>query len=207
MCRFLLAKSKKLIKPYQLLHSFSLMAKNSKAFDGDWQGDGWGIAWLEAKSWKLYKSLSPIWEEFGKFNNFPKTNLFAIHARSASFSKHKNNIDYNQPFIADSRIFVFNGFLKGVRFPYQIPGDIGAQKIWYLLQKQLKTVKPVTALKNIKQLLKNNTKEIQALNIGLADINNIYSLNYYTKHPDYYQLFHYQSENIELICSERIGVD
>lgn len=204
MCRFLLLKSKKPIRPFKLLRSFSSMAKKSKAYDGDWQGDGWGIAWRQKNTWQIYKSLSPIWENEEKFVKFPKTTIFAVHARSASFSKHKNNIDYNQPFVNGSRIFVFNGLLKGVKFPYQIPGDIGAQKIWNLLQKQLKHYQPETALDKLKTLLIKYTQEVQAINIGLADFNNINSLNYFTKYPDYYKLHYFKNNALELICSEKL---
>ncbi len=202
MCRFLLVKSKNPIKPVKLLKSFSSMAKNSKSFDGDWQGDGWGIAWKKNHTWQLFKSVSPIWENEKKFDEIPETTIFAVHARSASFPKHKNNIEYNQPFINGSKVFVFNGLLKGVTLPYQTTGKIGAQKIWNLLQAELKNHRPNIALNNIKKLLIKYTKKIQALNIGLVDLDEIYSLNYYTKYPDYYKLHYYKDSYLEMICSE-----
>src|SRR3989338_688548 len=106
MCRFLLVKSKKPINPQRLLKSFALMAKKSKAYDGDWQGDGWGIAWMVNKKWNIIKSLYPIWKDEHKFFDFPSTTIFAVHARSASFPQHKNNLEYNQHFINDSTVFV-----------------------------------------------------------------------------------------------------
>ncbi|MBI3954995.1 hypothetical protein HY338_01010, partial [Candidatus Gottesmanbacteria bacterium] len=44
MCRFLLVRSKIKIKPEKLLQDFAGMCQKSRAPDGDWQGDGWGIA-------------------------------------------------------------------------------------------------------------------------------------------------------------------
>ena len=202
MCRFLLVKSIKPINPFKLLQSFSSMAKKSKAYDGDWQGDGWGIAWITKNSWYSYKSLSPIWDEPRKFQDFPETSIFAVHARSASFPRHKNNLFYNQPFINPPWIFVFNGLLKGVSLPSLIPGEIGAQKIWYLLQKQLAKNQPGAALEKIKKLLVENTKELQALNIGLADKNNLYALCFYNRFPSYYQLHYLINKDITAICSE-----
>ena len=75
MCRFLLVKYKKKLKPEKLIKDFALMCEKSRAPDGDWQGDGWGIAWQEKKSWKLHKSLSPVWEDQDKFISIPQTNL------------------------------------------------------------------------------------------------------------------------------------
>jgi len=73
------------------------MCQRSHAPDGDWQGDWWGAAWQIDKSWKIYKSLSPIWEDRDKFSTIPQTNLFVVHERSVGFPQHKNNLEFNQP--------------------------------------------------------------------------------------------------------------
>jgi len=205
MCRFLLIKSKSPVKPEIFLHEFAKMAKKSRAFDGDWQGDGWGLSWLgKDERWYIYKSLKPIWTESKLFDRFSSGHIFVIHARSASFIKDKHNIEYNQPFINQKFSFVFNGLLKGVKLSSKIPGEIGAQKIWYLLKEMLNKKTPKQALEEIKDLLLNNSKQVQALNIGLADKKDIYALCYYSKHAGYYQLRYYDND-IKIICSEKIG--
>lgn len=202
MCRFLLVKSKIPIKPSALLTQFAKMAKTSKAPDGDWQGDGWGISWVDSNNkWQLKKSLLPIWEDTQYFSKFPKTTIFVVHARSASFPAHKGVIEFNQPYISDSYAFVFNGLLKGVSLP-GVPGEIGAEKIWYLLERELRKSNEREALKKIKALLLNNSKEIIALNIGLVSIKKIYTLNYFIKYQNYYNLYHHQKNGLEIICSE-----
>lgn len=202
MCRFLLVKSKIPIKPSTLLTQFAKMAKTSKAPDGDWQGDGWGIAWVDGNNhWQLKKSLLPIWQTTQFFSRFPKTSTFVVHARSASFPSHKGIIDFNQPFVSGSYAFVFNGLLKGVSLP-DIPGKIGAEKIWHLLQKELQKNSPSEALKKTKALLLKNSKEIIAINIGLASFHRVYALNYFTKYPNYYALHRYQKNGLEIISSE-----
>lgn len=205
MCRFLLAKSSNPFQPKQFLTDFSKMAEKSKAFDGDWQGDGWGFSWLDSKNqWKLYRSLKPIWTDVQSIKRLDiKTNMLVIHARSATFPQHKDNVDFNQPYISSEYSFVFNGYLRGVSL--SIPGKIGAQKIWYLLQRVLKEKKPIEALEKVKNLLQKNTKEIQALNIGFSDGKNIYAMSYYTKHPEYYRLRYLKSRELSLISSEPIG--
>jgi len=203
MCRFLLCKSKNLISPNRILKSFSNMAQKSKAFDGDWQGDGWGFSWLENNKWKEYKSLKPIWEENEKFMEFPQSNVFTIHARSASFPQHRNIIEYNQPFINNTFSYVFNGLLKGVTL--SLPGEIGAQKIWSLLNSYLDKIDLSRALDKTVNILKKNSKTIQALNIGLAKKNAISAYCFYLKHPEYYSLKYCDNFNIKLICSEVIA--
>ncbi len=218
MCRFLLCKSKKLINPQHILKEFSTMAEKSKAFDGDWQGDGWGFSWLNKNNkWQLYRSLNPIWKDIQSFNRLgTPSKMFLIHARSATFPQHKGNIEFNQPYLNGPYAFVFNGYLKGVSL--SIPGKIGAEKIWYLLQKilahpqgghkarnQAHPAGVVEALEKVKNLLKKNTKQIQALNIGLSDGKKIYALSYFANHPEYYRLCYFRTKGLSLISSEPIG--
>ncbi|MEK7634116.1 MAG: hypothetical protein AAB437_04705 [Patescibacteria group bacterium] len=202
MCRFLLAKSKQPISSKKILNAFAEMAQNSKAFDGDWQGDGWGIAWLKDNKWQKYRSLKPIWEEKEKFLKFPQSYIFSIHARSASFPQHKNNIEYNQPYINEFYSYVFNGLLRGVTL--SLPGDIGAQKIWLLLNDYLKNMNLTQALYKTTDILKKNSRNIQALNIGIAGKNTISVYCYYTNHPNYYSLQYSDSSDVKIICSEVI---
>lgn len=204
MCRFLAVKSNKPINPQSLLKSFAIMAENSRAFDGDWQGDGWGISWLDDNNnWQLYKSLKPVWKEVHSIRLLKPTTMFFVHARSASFPQHKDNIEYNQPFIQQPYSYVFNGLLKGVSL--SLPGEIGASKIWNLLYSQTKKNNPKTALDKTKTILQKNSKELQALNIAFSDKRNIYALCYYSKHEKYYQLHLYKNDTLQFICSEPLS--
>jgi predicted glutamine amidotransferase len=204
MCRFLTVKSRTPINPQPLLNSFAKMAEKSRAYDGDWQGDGWGISWLdENNNWQIYKSLKPVWKKVQSIELPKSTKMFLIHARSASFPQHKNNIEYNQPFINNPYSYLFNGLLKGVSIT--LPGDIGAQKIWNLLQSQIMKYDPNTALEKTKTILQKNSKELQAVNIAFSDKKYIYALCHYTKHEKYYQLHLYKDDNIQFICSEPLS--
>lgn len=203
MCRFALVRSELLEKPEKTLNDFAEMAKKSKALDGDWQGDGWGIAWMQNGQWKVYKSLKPVWEDQSVFKTFPKTNMFLVHARSASFPKDKGNIEFNQPYIYKNYAFVFNGLLKGVRLA--VPGRIGAEKIWNILKNNLDRFSPKEALQKTTQLLIKNTQQVNALNVGLSDGKNLYSFCYYTMHPEYYNLQSCRTGEKIIICSEKIG--
>ncbi|MEI6532570.1 MAG: class II glutamine amidotransferase [Candidatus Roizmanbacteria bacterium] len=206
MCRFLLAKSNNnnYLDSQKILHSFAEMSKKSKALDGDWQGDGWGASWIEDNKWKTYTSLSPIWEDSIHFSSIADSLRLVLHARSASFSHQKNILRYNQPFIFDQYVFVFNGLLKGVSLPYLVVGEIGSEKIWSLLKKELDTNNPEKALHNLFEFLKKYVKTIQACNIGIANYESIYALTSYTIHPEYYNLHCYNDELLSIICSEKL---
>lgn len=202
MCRFLLFKSPNPQNPQKIIKAFSQMAQKSKAFDGDWQGDGWGISWLDGNDWQSYKSVKPIWEDSVRDTLLFSSKIFLIHARSASFSQHKNNIEYNQPFINSDDTFVFNGLIKGVSL--HLPGIVGSQKIWSLVQKKLLTMTPEKALKETLRIITKNSKTVQALNMGIADKSNIYALCYYSNHKDYYSLYFSKTADISIISSEPI---
>ena len=204
MCRFLLIRSEGKISPLAWLGRFAAIAERSRAPDGDRQADGWGIAWLDDRNnWQIKRSLLPVWEDVKSFKEIPGSKTFAIHARSASFPEHKGNINFNQPYVSGDYAFVFNGLLKGVSLS-DVPGEIGAEKIWYLLREELKANSSEKALENVKKTLAANSREIIALNIGLASKDGVHSLNYFTQHPEYYTLYEHNNGKIKTICSENI---
>lgn len=205
MCRFLLVKSKEIVKPEKLLKEFALMCQKSHAPDGDWQGDGWGVAWQEHNSWKLHKSLSPIWEDQDVFSSFPQTNIFAVHARSAGFPQHKNNLEYNQPYLNNNLCFVFNGMIRGVSLTRVLEGQIGAQKIFSFLQEEISHKDGQMSLKILDETILNNSKLVEGMNIGLILNGNLYVLCRYSKNPDYFSMHHFRNRDLTLICSEKIA--
>lgn len=213
MCRFLLIRSKKKIKPETLLNKFALMCQKSRAPDGDLQGDGWGIALRQSsgqakikdEKWEVYKSLKPIWEERDKFHKFPESDLFVVHARSAGFPQHKGNIEFNQPFIQDDLCFVFNGMIKGVKIGKKLTGKIGAQKIFSLIldEKRGKSIEEV--LKSVNKLLLEKSEKIIGMNIGVVKENKFYILCEYEKNSNYFGIRYFKNKNLTIACSQSIG--
>jgi hypothetical protein len=101
---------------------------------------------------------------------------------------------------------VFNGFLKGVRLPRHVPGAIGAEKIWWLVQEQLaRGVPPQQALATVYTVLARHSRDIQACNMGLSDG---YTYSFYNGNPHgqaYYQLYQARQRALHMICSEPFG--
>lgn len=204
-------RSKFALDPLPLLEGFAAMAKNSTTFDDDWQGDGWGVAWrTQAGTWEIHTALDPVWECREVFPRIPRTTHLAIHARSASFAHHKGILQYNQPFIAHTGIpalptvFVFNGLMRSVRLPSNLDGEIGAQKLWSLLQRFLRSYPPDQALNKIAVVLRK-AAEVQAANIGLIQSGSLYALNLYSCSPEYYALHVHKTSELSIIASEPIG--
>jgi predicted glutamine amidotransferase len=204
MCRFLLAQSSQTLPAQALLAKFSQMCEQSKCLDGDDQGDGWGLAYLDQQNnWQTNKFLEPIWQNSSQIK-IPPTRQLVLHARSATFAHHKDLLEFNQPFSDGERVFVFNGLVRGVKFARPIPGQIGSQKIWSLLQAHLDSqANPQTALEKTVQEIQNHTREIVALNLGLATKDRFWAYCQYKPQPtDYYQLYQWTDDTTHLVCSE-----
>lgn len=204
MCRFLIVTSEKKIDPQPFLNDFADVCQNSIAPNGDKQEDGWGVAWLDPdRKWQSFHSLSPIWGDKAKFSGIPQTSRFVVHARSATFPREKGVISYNQPYVAGDYCFVFNGALFGVHLDKPVPGNIGAQKIWSLLQEKLPIHLIADSVKQTKNMLEKSSNEIVALNLGLISKGSAAILCKYSKY-DYYYTLYYHSGDQKIICSERL---
>ena len=78
----------------------------------------------------------------------------------SSIPNQKGKIEYNQSYISGDYCFVFNGMLRGIRIKKKVEGEIGAQKIWSLLQKKLRSKKPERALKKLHEFLKKTRAKL-----------------------------------------------
>ena len=213
MCRFLLVRSKDKIKPEKLLRDFAVMCQKSHAPDGDWQGDGWGIALrqrsgqasIKETKWEVYKSLKPIWEDTDKFQQFGETVIFVAHARSSGFPQQKGVIEYNQPYVSDNLCFVFNGMIRGVTLPIPLEGKIGAQKIFSLILQKMYEKEMGEVLQEVDKLIMSNAKKVEGMNIGVVFNDKFYVLCEYENNTEYFGVKYFQDESLSLICSEPIG--
>jgi predicted glutamine amidotransferase len=187
---------------------FAHMCQRSTGLSGEgWQGDGWGVAWRDDReAWQVQHSIAPIWTEIDAVQHLPRARHLCVHARSASFAHHRGYIAYSQPYVRGPYAFVFNGFLKGVRLPRRIPGAIGAEKIWSLVQAQLaRGVLPQQALAAVYAVLARSSRDIQACNMGLSD-GHTYALYNGNPHGQaYYQLHQAHLEALHMVCSEPFG--
>lgn len=206
MCRFLIQTTRTRQPALARLHAFADMARDSQVSPGKWQGDGWGVAWRDDNDcWQLYKSLRPVWEDREVFAQVPASTCVVAHARAASFDRGKGVIEVNQPYLGGGYAFVFNGWLKGVRFSPGLPGEIGAQKLWALLQGYLREAAPPDALNRLRDWLIAHTQFIGACNIALTDGAQVYALSMYQQRGEYYNLRYARDAEACLLVSEPIA--
>ena len=98
MCRFLLLSSDEPCEVREVMEQFARMCEQSTCLDGDWQGDGWGVAWWEEHTgWSRHRSLAPVWTEADYGRQVPATRRLVVHARAASFPEHKGDLAFAQP--------------------------------------------------------------------------------------------------------------
>jgi len=119
MCRLLAVHDSRPFDIGSQVKQLAAVARNSR----EYQGDGWGCAWLEAGQWCVYRHIRPVWED--DLSPFGRTTLLLAHARSA-FGNQGPDVANNMPFISGREVFIFNGEMRGVRI--QAGGRIGAEK-------------------------------------------------------------------------------
>ena len=101
MCRFLLLSSDEPCGVQQVVEQFARMCEQSTCLDGDWQGDGWGVAWWrEGEGWSLHRVSGADLDRDGlRAPNWPATRRLVVHARAASFPEHKGDLAFAQPYV------------------------------------------------------------------------------------------------------------
>jgi glutamine amidotransferase len=192
MCRLLYVKSKHPFPIEDHLQKFSQIALNSK----EYQGHGWGCAFLVEGEWKLYKDIKPVWED--DISSFGSTNLLIAHARSA-FKDQDIHVQNNMPFVNGDFVFVFNGELHGVKI--KETGKIGAEKIFnFMLRFYKKDMKE--AIQKGVTIIKKRSRYIKAMNFILADRYQAYVSSDFNNDPEYFTLRYKQTPDQVIIGSE-----
>ena len=108
MCRLLWVRAAQPFRISDHLVHFAALSRDSS----EYQGHGWGCAWLQNNQWQIYRNISPIWQE--DISHFGTTTLLVAHTRSA-FRDEGISVENNMPFFDGERVFIFNGELHGVR--------------------------------------------------------------------------------------------
>jgi len=166
----------------------------------EYQGHGWGCAWLLEDSWQFHHSLSPIWDD--DLNRFGETHLFLAHARSA-FRDEGIAIENNMPFVQDDEVFIFNGELNGVRIREE--GRIGAEKI-FNYTRRFSHLSALPALKKSVEVIEKRTRYVRAMNLIMATPERSLLATVYNENPGYFQMQRTSVGSLDVVCSEQYPV-
>ncbi|MCP4487061.1 MAG: hypothetical protein GY820_07050 [Gammaproteobacteria bacterium] len=175
-----------------MLNSFAEVSRTSR----EYQGHGWGCAWLDNGKWRQYHNITPIWDD--DLSQFGNTSLLLAHARSA-FRDEGVVVENNMPFSDGKSIFIFNGELRGVKIKSE--GRIGAEKIYNYIRRFDKGDKQLAVDKAV-NIIKKRSNYIRAMNIIMSDGDQHLLSTNYNEAPDYFQMHKKQTNNVSLVCSQ-----
>lgn len=193
MCRLLCVRGRWGFPMAEHLAPFTRIARDSR----EYQGHGWGCAWLEHGRWRLYHDIRPIWEDTWRPPG--RTTLLLAHARSA-FRDEGIRVENNMPFCDGERVFIFNGELHGVRIKEH--GRIGAEKVFNFV-KRFDRGDFRLALERGLEVIRRRTRYLRAMNLIVADrARRVHLATDFREYPDYFQIHTAVRGNARVICSE-----
>jgi predicted glutamine amidotransferase len=192
MCRLLYARGEQAFAIADLLRPFAELSRDSREF----QGHGWGCAWLEGGAWRQYHDIRPVWEDDPE--QFGETRLLLVHARSA-FRDEGIRVENNMPFTDGRSVFIFNGELRGVRIRSE--GRIGAEKIYNYIRRFDKGDLTAAAARAV-DIIGKRSAYVRAMNFILSDGKQTCLSTNFSEDPDYFQLREKRAPGLHLVCSE-----
>ena len=181
--------------PFQITAHLDRFAVLSQA-STEYQGHGWGCAWLEDGLWQVYRDIRPVWED--DLSRFSTTTLLVAHARSA-FRDEGIRVENNMPFFDGQQVFIFNGELQGVRI--REAGRIGAEKIFNFI-KRFDRDGRLPALERGVAVIEKRTRYVRAMNMIIASRDSSELETLYNENPAYFQMYRSQQAAADIVCSE-----
>ncbi len=194
MCRLLCVKSREPFDIGERLSHLAGIARNSP----EYQGHGWGCAYTVDGAWRFYHNIKPIWED--DLTQFGATTLLVGHARSA-FRDENIVVANNMPFSDDRYVFAFNGELRGVRINAE--GRIGAEKVFNFV-KRFDKGDMAAAMRKGMDIIVRRTRYVRAMNMIIADGENVYVGSFFNEQPDYFRLRARENEGGFTVSSETV---
>ncbi len=191
MCRLLYVRSDDPVNTMSYLTEFAATAKNSP----EYQGHGWGCAWIESGRWRTYHNVDPIWTD--ECAVIPDSNHFVAHARSA-YRNEGIGARNNMPFRQDDQIFIFNGELHGVRL--YIEGRIGAEKVFNFVRRY-DDGDTLGAIETAVGNLRKKSRYIRAMNFIVADLQSAWLSSEFNEDPEYFQMHERLDGGVHIISS------
>ena len=176
MCRHIgyIGKKKDL---YSILlkheHSLIELAYKPKLMqEATLNADGFGLAWKNKRSFKLYKNYLPIWNDPNLVNvsKSVSSSLVIGNVRSATISENQG-YQNTHPFVLENFCFSHNGYIKdfnvitkkkilkylNAKFTNLIKGHTDSELIFILLMQLIETSKNITkSIKNLIEIIKEH---------------------------------------------------
>jgi len=192
MCRLLAVKADNPFNIAWHLKEFSNICRNSR----EYQGHGWGLAFIKNEEWKIHHSVLPIWEE--DLSVFGSTRFLMVHARSA-FRDQDITLENNMPFCNQPYVFIFNGELHRVRISSN--GRIGAEKLFNFI-KRFDRGDLFQAISRSVSIIQRRSEFIRGMNFIIGDGRKLYLNSFFTEDEEYFTMHYLREGSTLVVCSE-----
>jgi predicted glutamine amidotransferase len=192
MCRLLYVRAGRPFDIRAHLGPFAELSRDSK----EYQGHGWGCAYLRDGEWRLYHDLRPVWDD--DLGRFGPTSLLVAHARSA-FENRGIRVENNMPFFDGRHVFAFNGELRGVRLRER--GRIGAEKVFNFVRR-LDRGDMGAALERGAAIIRSRTRRVRGMNVLIADRERAYVSSAPSEDPEYFTMRLRRRGDELVLCSD-----
>ena len=154
-------------------HSLIELAYKPKLMnDATLNADGFGLAWKNKESFKLYKNYLPIWNDLNleSLSKSISSNLVIGNVRSATISENQGYFN-THPFNLENFCFSHNGFIKNFnnktrkkilkylkpKYINIVKGQTDSELIFILLMQIIeKEIKIGKSIKNVIQIIQEN---------------------------------------------------
>lgn len=208
MCRMLIALGK--FDTNHLIDDFIGMAadqneRHEKNADQPFQhGDGWGIAYLENRDLRVFRSPKAVYDDpqIDQFRNL-QTRLLLLHARKASRGhvELRNVHPFQCQFRGRSYVFCHNGTIHDP-LPFDdefLPvSDTDSERLFlYLLSESECRLSPESMQAKLATL-----RRYTAANFLLTDGETAYAGNWYAENPIYYTMKLLHQPELIIVASE-----
>lgn len=191
MCRLLYVRAASPFDTREHLEIFAEISKHSP----EYQGHGWGCAWVRDGDWQFHHDIRPVWED--DVDGFGETTLLLAHARSA-FKDEGIRVENNMPFFDGNYVFIFNGELQGVRIREE--GRIGAEKVFNYV-KRFDNGDMLRAIERSVSVIEKRTRYVRAMNFIMASQDSAYLATVFGENPDYFQMHRRRGADMDIVCS------
>lgn len=207
MCRLFGLYANKLVDVY-----FSFYGSPVKSFEelSRKNPHGWGIAWLDAGGWHIYKESKPLHsstEAEELIRKHVRGRMVVSHVRLVSTGDHRR--EDTHPWHYRGWVFAHNGtiharrrLLRLLREEYRdLEGDTDSEAFFHLVVQEVHTIGyPVEGIIEAVRKIAENDFSFSSLNFIASDGKSLYALRYATTSPDYYTLYYIKrpGEGLEL---------
>jgi predicted glutamine amidotransferase len=200
----------------EILENFLTLADAGKVPPGDGPGhlDGWGIGYYKDGQAVVHKSGGSAVEEKREFwetcARIDRSKVILVHLRKAAWPG-TSTADHAHPFSHEGILFAHNGtvrdykaLLKEIRGQDQPCPEALDSEVYFRYVMNFASLGLENAFqKAVQHIRKYNS--YSSLTCLFSDQNRLYGYREYSKHPEYYSLYHASFGDASLISSQPLS--